>query len=126
MEGQLLRISPWDTPAATLSTMTDTVTRVPRIQAMPWHTAGFTEILDRQSFITAVYSFEVDEAIVCGKTPASESGSYKRCLRFCSSSCLTILATSWARSRGQIRSASEVSTTTRSLTPMAAMNLLGL
>ena len=40
----------------------------------------------------------------------------------CSSSHLTILPTSWERSRGQISRASGVSTTTRSWTPMAATN----
>jgi len=36
------------TPAATLSTMTDTKTRVPRTHARPWQTAGFTLIRSRQ------------------------------------------------------------------------------
>lgn len=35
-------------PAATLSTMAETMTRVPRMQARPWQIAGWTEIRARQ------------------------------------------------------------------------------
>src|SRR5580704_17093903 len=52
--------------------------------------------------------------------------AYRRCLRFFASRDLTIFPTSCARSRGQIKRASGVSTTTKSRTPMAATNLLGL
>src|SRR5260370_834207 len=46
--GQLRRISPRGTPAATLSITAETVVRVPRTHARPWQTAGFTLIRSRQ------------------------------------------------------------------------------
>src|SRR5258708_15526085 len=53
-------------------------------------------------------------------------GYYKSFFSFCSSSHFTIFPTSCARSRGQTNSASGVSTRTRSRTPIAAINLVGL
>ena len=41
-------MSAGETPAATLSTITDTITRVPRMHALPWHIAGFTLMRSRQ------------------------------------------------------------------------------
>ena len=39
-------------PAPRLSNTTDTITRVPLMQAWPWQTAGSTVILSRQSIIS--------------------------------------------------------------------------
>jgi hypothetical protein len=61
-----------------------------------------------------------------GSPRVASSDFYKSFPSFASSSFLTILPTSCARSRGQMRSASAVSTTTKSLIPIAATNFFGL
>ena len=43
------------TPAAKLSSTTDTMIRVPRMHACPWHTCGFTVICFRQSTMRRSY-----------------------------------------------------------------------
>jgi len=47
-------------PSARLSSTTDTMMRVPRIQAFPWQTCGSAEILSRQ-FIAAVILAQIFE-----------------------------------------------------------------
>src|SRR6267378_8387923 len=79
---------------------------------------------EREVYAKRTLRQQPDWPVVGGRT-ASEGGPYKSFLSFCSSSHFTIFPTSWARSRGQMRRASGVSTTIRSCTPITAVHFPG-